>query len=197
MPAAVPKATVRPDNLVWQTLVSSNSTAANRSWAPRLQFEAVNRSCLTASLRDFDTLSQSSAKTASSLVLVSAYSSVRALALQASGDSSGSLVAAAARTVVFKLFCGATSAPAERAPASSAAQTLKELLLDRPGIGAAGCNFKVDSIGSSYAAPARAVRRRTGRVAQAFEKSDPTVSLRRVCRFPWSRGRRDLGLGDA
>ena len=147
MPAAVPKATVRPDNRVWQTRVSSSSTAANRSWAPRLQFEAVNRSCLTASLRDFDTLSQSSAKTASSLVFVSENSSVRARARQASGLSSGSLVAAAARTVAFGLDCGATSEWAERAPASRAAQTLKELLLERPGIMFVKFAFKVDLLG--------------------------------------------------
>ena len=42
MPAAVPNATVRPLSRVWQTRVSSSSTAANRSWAPRLQFEAIN-----------------------------------------------------------------------------------------------------------------------------------------------------------
>ena len=152
MPAAVPNATVRPDNRVWQTLVSSSSTAANRSWAPRLQFEAVNRSCLTASDLLLETRSQSSAKTASSLVLVSENSSVRARARQASGLSSGSLVALDAQTVARRLdapagepaaspfraaftcglgFCGATSAPAERAPASSAAQTLKELLRER------------------------------------------------------------------
>mmetsp|Transcript_9643 Transcript_9643/g.25706 ORF Transcript_9643/g.25706 Transcript_9643/m.25706 type:complete len:208 (-) Transcript_9643:103-726(-) len=132
MPAAVPNATVRPLSLVWQTRVSSSSTAANRSWAPRLQFDAVRRSCRTASLLDLETRSQSSAKTASSLVLVSAYSSVNARARQASGDSSGSLVAAAARTVRRELgCCGATSAPAERAPASRAAQTLKELLRER------------------------------------------------------------------